>query len=180
MLKGVLVLALALPLAGCGALGNKDLDVPGTSLGSYHVVGHLTDSTCGPGALGSTSLWDFDVKLSRDGNVLYWLNGQDAIPGEIATDGTSFGFQTTVTVQAQAAGQGQAGCSVTRTDSAQGELDVEGQTDVPAFTGTLDFGYAADAAADCSSLVGVQGGLATLPCDMSYSLSAQRTSGPGS
>lgn len=176
----VAITVVALGLTGCGALGNKDAKIPGNLLGTYHVVGHLTESSCGPGALGSTDLWEFDVKLSRQGNALYWLNGHDVVAGQIAADGVSFGFQTTVSVQAEAAGKGRPGCSVVRTDSAQGKLDAQSNTDVPAFNGTLSFGYEADPSSDCSDLVGVPGGFAGLPCSMSYALSAQRTSGSGS
>jgi hypothetical protein len=166
-------------LLGCSDLvgGGKDAKIPGEPLGTFHVIGQLESSTCGPGALGATDLWEFDVRLSRDGGDLYWLNGAEAIPGRIAADGKSFAFDTRVAVQAIPAGKGQPGCTIVRNDSASGSLS-SATTDVASFSGRLRFGYSPQAGSDCGPLVGVDGGFAGLPCEMSYLLEAARTHGP--
>lgn len=170
-----LVLAASLAL-GCGNLG-KDAKIPGDELGTYHVIGRLETSTCGPGALGSSDLWEFDVKLSRDRGELYWLNGQDVVPGRVAADGVTFGFDTEVVIPVRDAGRGRLGCTVVRRDTAAGTLTVSG-AEVPSFAGRMRFGYTARESSDCSELVGVEGGFAFLPCEMSYDLTAVRTRAP--
>jgi hypothetical protein len=164
---------------GCSDIvgGGKDAKTPGEPLGTFHVIGQLESSSCGPGALGSSDLWEFDVRLSRDGNDLYWLNGAEAIPGRIAADGVSFAFDSRVAVDVIPAGKGHPGCMIVRSDTAQGELSSPG-IDVVSFTGRMRFGYAPSAASDCSSVVGVDGGFAILPCDMSYLVEAARTAAP--
>jgi hypothetical protein len=161
-----------------GCLGNgNDPKVPGEALGGYHVVGRLQQSTCGPGALGSTDVWEFDVRLSRDDRDLYWLNGREAILGQIAADGISFIFDTRVAIHLGEARAGRAGCSLSRVDQASGTLS-SADLEVLEFSGQLHFGYIADRDADCSDIVGVAGGLATLPCEIRYAIAASRTVRP--
>jgi hypothetical protein len=176
--RGVLWLSALLAL-GCSDVigGGKDAKIPGEPLGTFHVIGHLETSSCGPGALGSTDLWEFDVRLSRDGHDLYWLNGAEAIPGRIAADGVSFAFDTRVAVEAIAAGKGQPGCAIVRSDTANGSLS-SASTDVAAFSGRMRFGYMPSAGSDCGALVGVDGGFSSLPCEMSYLVDAVRTAPP--
>jgi hypothetical protein len=178
MRRSLLVFCATTALA-CSDLagGGKDAKIPGDALGTFHVIAALETSTCGPGALGSTDLWEFDVKLSRDGNDLYWLNGEEAIPGRIAADGTSFAFDTRAVVQAVPAGKGNPGCAIVRTDTANGALSST-TTDVASFTGRMRFGYMPQAGSDCTPVVGVEGGFAFLPCEMSYLVKAGRTELP--
>jgi hypothetical protein len=156
-----------------------DAKIPGDPLGSYHVVADLQGSTCGEGALGSKPRWEFDVKLSRQGSYLYWLNGREAISGTIASDGASFQFATRIKVEASEAGKGRAGCTIWRDDSAAGKFAGQG-TEVPGFTGSLSFAYAPEANSDCSEWLGVSGGFVGLPCQMSYGIQATRTAVPNS
>lgn len=169
-------MALLIALVPLGCSG-KNPKIPGNELGTYHVIGHLDTSTCGPGALGSTDLWEFDVKLSRDGQDLYWLNGQDVVPGRIAADGVSFAFDSRSVIQAEKPGQGKPGCTIVRTDTASGSLH-DPASGVTGFDGLMRFGYTTDPTSDCSALVGVPGGFEGLPCEMSYKVSATRTAGP--
>jgi hypothetical protein len=174
--RSALLLSLVLS-TGCGDLNGKDAKIPGEPLGTYHVVGSLDASTCGPGALGSSDVWEFDVKLSRDGNDLYWLNGQEAIYGRIAADGVTFAFDSRVEVPSVDPGPGYPGCVVVRTDTASGKLS-SASVDVTSFGGLLRFGYAPQAGSDCTPLVGVDGGFAGLPCEIGYDLAADRTETP--
>ncbi len=164
---------------GCSELvgGGKDAKIPGEPLGTFHVIGQLEASSCGPGAVGSSDVWEFDVRLSRDGADLYWLNGAEAIWGSVAADGTSFSFDTQVAVPAIEAGKGQPGCTIIRSDSASGSLSSP-SLDVRSFTGRLRFGYMPQGGSDCSPLMGVEGGFSMLPCEMSYLVEATRTAAP--
>jgi len=168
------VVLFACSMVGCN-FGRDDAKVPGDELGSYRVVATLESSSCGPGALGSKDLWEFDVKLSRDGNDLYWLNGKEVIPGTIASDDISFAFDSGVVVPVIPPGKGELGCSIKRTDTASGRLSSS-STDVTTFKGTMRYGFQPLQGGDCQGLIGVEGGFYALPCEMNYGMNATRTS----
>jgi len=171
-----LLAAWLVVVAGCNGNG-KDPKLPGDSLGTFRVAATLDSSSCGAGALGSSDVWEFDVGLSRRDQNLYWLNGEEAIPGSIAADGVSFAFDTRVAVVVEPAGKGRLGCTVWRSDQASGTLGAA-TTDVVSFDGRLRFQYAAQATSDCSELIGVEGGFLGLPCEMAYELSGARIAAP--
>jgi hypothetical protein len=170
------VCAILLLCTGCIGRG-QDAHEPGDRLGTFHVTSALKRDTCQAALLGVTNDWQFDVKLSRQADTLYWLNGEEAIPGAIAKDGTSFSFESGVEVPLAAAQGARPGCVITRADSASGALGSS-TTDVPSFQVELGFGYAVKPGSECSGWVGVQGGFASLPCTVSYSGSAKRTALP--
>jgi hypothetical protein len=112
-------------LGGCvapgGELGDENPKAPGEVLGLYAVAGTLGDDTCGAESLSAPSEWSFEVKLSRDGSTLYWLNGREAIVGEIDKSG-GFSFETHLS-QTVAERRGAAkGCTIVRRDRARGSL----------------------------------------------------------
>jgi hypothetical protein len=163
-----------------GCVGHaQDAHEPGDRLGTYHASGTLVSDSCQAAVLGVTKDWQFDVKLSRQTNTLYWLNGQEAIPGTIAMNGTSFGFQSGVEVTLQAPQGVQPGCVIERTDSASGTLSSN-SSDVKSFDVDMSFGYAVKSGTQCAGYVGVQDGFAALPCTVSFSMSALRTALPPS
>ena len=172
----LLLVSVLLFTPGCLEFGDgkKDAKIPGDELGVFQVVGKLDSSTCGPGALGSSDVWEFEVKLSRDDRDLYWLNGKTAIHGQIASDERTFAFDTRVEIEAAKPGPGSPGCVIQRSDSASGELDSAG-ADVQSFEGLLRFGFSPKAGGDCSPLIGVAEGFAALPCEMSYRLDGKRS-----
>ncbi|HMJ12595.1 MAG TPA: hypothetical protein VK524_14320 [Polyangiaceae bacterium] len=164
----------ALCLTGCWEMGRAgDAKIPGELLGDYSVKAELQNSTCGEGALGSQEEWQFDVRLSRKGSLLYWLNGREAISGNIAADGVSFAIETNVKVEALSPGRGRLGCTIWRSDRTSGKLMGQAE-DVPGFTGQLGFAYTPEGNSDCTELMGVAGGFAGLPCEMTYAYSAVR------
>jgi len=170
------VCAILLLCSGC--IGRaEDAHEPGDRLGTFHATGTLASDTCQAGLLGVTSNWAFDVKLSRQGDTIYWLNGQEAIPGSIAKDGVSFNFTSGVEVTLQAARGAQPGCVIARSDAAHGVLSSS-STDVPSFKVEMSFAYAAEPGSQCAGWVGVQGGFASLPCGVRYALTAERTALP--
>ena len=170
------VCAILVLCAGCVGRG-QDAHEPGDRLGTFHAEGALTNDTCQAPVLGVTAEWAFDVKLSRQGDTLYWLNGQEAIPGTIAPDGLAFSFDSGVEVTLQPAQGARPGCVVLRSDAASGVLGST-TSDVPTFSVDMSFGYAAKTGAECAGWVGVEGGFRALPCAVGYRLTATRTALP--
>ena len=163
-----------LVLLGCLDFGKvDDAKAPGDMLGTYQVSGKLGSSTCGDGALGAGQTWNFQVKLTRFANNIYWLNGQETLSGDIANDRRTFSIESRVEVPISAAGRGRPGCSVMRNDDAEGKLSDTG-TDVESFEGSLTFRYEATSGSDCSDWIGSQGAVDSLPCSIRYDLDAER------
>lgn len=162
---------------GCVAPGEQTLDdqdphQPGDALGSFSVTGKLGDDTCGAESLSAPATWSFQVKLSREGSTLYWLNGREAIVGDIDKRG-SFGFQTHIDLPLAEKHGAAKGCTMVRSDSASGALTGSESS----FTGKLSYAYAATADSDCSEFVTGTSGLPVgLPCSMTYALSGARVS----
>jgi hypothetical protein len=166
---------LILPLAGC--LNYRKVDdakAPGDLLGVYEVEGELSESSCGKGALGAADSWEFEVKLSRFEHDIYWLNGEETIVGDIASDDRSFTLVSSVEVQVSEPGRGAKGCRVARHDTAKGRLSDSG-TEVESFEGSLSFAYEAMKGSECDDWIGSAGAVSTLPCGMTYSLTAERS-----
>jgi hypothetical protein len=175
--RALCALFVATLCAGCVApedqpLDDQDPHQPGEALGAFSVTGKLGDDTCGADSLAAPSKWVFDVKLSREGSTLYWLNGREAITGDIDNHGR-FGFDTHIDLPISAEHGAYKGCTIVRTDSATGTL----ASDADAFTGTLSYSYAQSPSSDCSALPLGSGGLPlALPCSLAYGLSGARVS----
>jgi len=136
------------------------------------VTGKLGDDTCGADSLSAPAKWDFQVKLSREGSTLYWLNGREAIVGDIDKSG-HFAFETHLDLLLADARGAAKGCTVVRSDSASGSLDSAESS----FTGELSYAYAGTSDSDCSALpLGSDGLPLALPCSLTYSLSGDRVS----
>ncbi len=153
-----------------------DAKVPGDALGMYAVTGTLGEDTCGADGLGAPSTWEFAVRLSRDGSALYWLNGREAIVGEIDRRG-SFGFETHLDLPLQEPHGAAKGCTIVRRDAAQGALDASGDS----FEASLSFGYEQTANSDCSEWTSsghAQAAPQALPCRLDYALRGDRSSPP--
>ena len=164
-----------LTLAGCLNFRKvDDAKAPGDMLGMYDVSGKLSTSTCGEGALGAGNTWNFQVKLTRQANDIYWLNGQETLVGDIANDGRTFSIQSGVQVVVSQPGRGRPGCIINRRDDADGKLSDSGM-DVESFDGTLGFSYAVAKGSDCSEWIGTEGAVSVLPCSISYSLDGRRS-----
>jgi hypothetical protein len=172
----------ALALAGCAEMfGTDDPHKPGNELGVFHVAAIQQTNSCGAGALGSTASWEFDIELARgDQGQLFWSNGAQVIVGQIAGDGRSFTINSVVEVDMRTEETlGMPPCSLRRDDSATGVLDGEAN-DVPGFVGSMSFAFSPTVDSECSDLVppAEQPTFVTLPCSMSYQLSASRTEAP--
>lgn len=170
------VALVAFGSSGCLNFGKvDDAKIPGDLLGTYAVEGTLLDSSCGEGALGATDPWNFDVKLSRFHEDIYWINGRAVISGGIEPDGVTFSFSTRVEGEVVPPGRGQPGCVLSRSDRADGELSSK-TLDVESFEARLTFAFSAGEGSECEEWVGSPGFVAALPCSMTYDLTGLRTS----
>jgi hypothetical protein len=169
--------AVAAPLALAACFGGKDPLNPGTPLGTFHVEGKLADDSCGPSS-GAPADWPFDVKLSRDGSTLYWVQGQAPVSGQLdAQSHTTMKSTDTRTVHDANPRAGVGACTMTRDDA----LDMTLAPDEASFTGTLSYTFSATDGSDCADqLISGGGTFATLPCTTKYALTATRTALPTS
>lgn len=172
---GIGLIGLISGSTGCD-FGEGDAKIPGEHLGTFHIVARLSASTCGPGALGSQDVWEFDVQMSREDSEVFWLNGEEPVTGALAADGVSFAFDSSAQIQLIEPGPGYPGCAVIRTDRASGQLDST--EEVLGFAGKLGYGFVPAAGSDCTEALGVEGGFYALPCEIQYDMTATRTEGP--
>ena len=131
---------------------DHDAKTPGHLLGTYALSGPITRDSCGAELLGAPDPWSFQVKLSRFQRDLYWLNGREAIVGDIAADGSAFHFSTRVDVTISPGGPGKGGCVVSRFDTADGVLALEGDS-VTALEANLGFEYRPKDSAECLEIL---------------------------
>ena len=162
---------VAFAACGCVAPGEQELDdqdphQPGDELGSFAMTGKLGADDCGADALNAPQTWSFQVKLSRKGSTLYWLNGREAIVGDIDKSG-HFAFETHLDVPLAAKHGAAKGCTIVRRDLASGTLASSSD----ALTGKLTYAYVAASDSDCSEFItGTNGSPVALPCSMTYAL----------
>ena len=171
MRRAIAVVVLCSGLTSACEFGDGDAKVPGQALGSYEVTGRLKEDTCKAPALGVTDPWQFEVKLSRFERDLYWLNGREAIVGEIGDDDVSFRFETRVDIELVAPKGRAPGCTIERADVANGKLSSSDE-DVETFNGEMHFTYSQKDKSDCSAYDGE--GFAALPCAIGYAVGAVR------
>lgn len=174
MVARAIAFCLTVVAAACAPYDpDRDSKIPGELLGTYSVSGQLKADSCGAELLGAPNPWLFDLKLSRFERDLYWLNGREAIVGDIDADDSTFHFKTRIDVALTPAAKGAAGCTVSRYDQADGKLVAEGDT-VTSVTANLSFRYEAKSGAECLEIIGIPGGVQQLPCTLSYGLGGSR------
>lgn len=171
-----LALVAVTALTGCDQLfgdGTGDAHAPGTDLGSFNIIAIITQNTCGEGALGEQSPWQFTVRLERDPGIIYWNSGQAVIPGSILGDGVTFSVDSSAVQNMRDPNVvGPLPCSIARVDHADGVLDAATGA-VTSFSGTLTYTYAPTAGSTCDDLVQSSPPIvATLPCGFSYKMTA--------
>jgi hypothetical protein len=170
MRRSVIVLVCAAFLLRCSG---KDPYNPGTPLGVFHITGKLTANACAA-ADQVPDPWEFDVKLSRDGSTVYWIQGGLPVQGHLDTSShatlTSIG---TTEIRPADPKTGASGCTLQRADA----LDATFAGDpVNAFQGTLAYAFSPTSDSDCSDqLAQAGGGFSTLPCQVAYAVTAVKT-----
>lgn len=169
---GWMMLALA---AACGPHEpGHDAKTPGELLGTYAVSGRIARDDCGAELLGAANPWRFQIKLSRFQHDLYWLNGREAIVGDLDKDGTTFHFDTRVDVTVSAPARGKGGCIVSRRDRADGKLLAKAD-EISGLSADLRFEYSAKSDSECLEIIGITGGVQHLPCAIAYELTGELT-----
>jgi hypothetical protein len=173
----------AATLAACGA----DPRNPGAPLGTFHVTGTLVRTNCGavssmPALQGDVAsappIWEFDVRLGRQGSTLYWIQGDLPVSGTIQSSG-AVSMNSTSTFDVVPAGtRGVEPCALDRYDAL---VLLLGEAPVTQFTGSLAYTFAPSQGTVCSQALAAGGGsFDTLPCQIAYALTANRTVAPPS
>jgi hypothetical protein len=162
-------------LTSCGD-GEHDAKTPGEPIGRFAMTGALERDECQAPVLGVSDPWQFEMRLSRLGNDLYWLNGREAISGSLSGN-EDFDFDTRVDTVIERSRSGRPGCTLSRRDIAQGSLtpNADAASEIEA---EISFVYDVLPGSDCSSVVGVRGGFARLPCRVDFELTGTRLDPP--
>jgi hypothetical protein len=158
---------------GCGAASDEGRTL-GTDLGTFSVQAEQDLNECGPGAVGESARFAFDVELARADTELFW---DGRIGGRIGTD-LGFELEASVSVELRPARGEDAGCIILREDLISGVLSNDAAGEITAFSGEMRFDFAAQADSACTAEEQDQAQLPRLPCRMSYALSARRTRAP--
>jgi hypothetical protein len=148
------------------------LQQPGTQLGTFAVAGTLTTQSCGASMQSQIEdPWDFDVRLSRSNDVLFWLQAASPPLSGIVDPSGNVTITTTQSYDLSTNDAG-TGCSVLRTDTFIAAL---GTTAAPTdFSGTITYHYELADGAQCGGLLAGQ--FDVVPCDVAYDLTAKRSS----
>jgi hypothetical protein len=147
--------------------------MPGTALGDFATTGHIATNSCGT-TLGAPDPYTFTVQLSKDGTTLYWKYKDESnyVSGVLDSSNQAT-ITTSQTSNVDGTDAGAGPCTMARTDSAVVKLDSA--TSPAAFTGSLTYSFAAASGADCSDQLTSAGGTyQTLPCTISYTLTATK------
>ncbi len=150
--------------------------LPGTSEGTFSVTGTLGTNTCGSG-VNPNNPWDFSVYLSEDGSTFYMENtdGTNEVTGSLSAKTAT--LSATVTTNADASEAGAGTCDLTEVSSVT--LDLNSASSPTSFTGTATYTYSASSGVsssnNCTDQLASSGGpYTTLPCTVTYSLSASK------
>ena len=165
----------ALSVPGCFG---KDPYNPGESLGTFNVTGALVSTTCGT----TPNPWQFDVKLRHENNILYWVQGAGPISGQVDPTARAVMKATTSQTMREANERTRVpACVLTREDNLDVTLSpvttpVSDMTTATAFSGTLTYRFAPTEGSQCDDqLLDTGGDYAALPCEVKYTLSAQKS-----
>jgi hypothetical protein len=168
--RSCFVLLGGLTSAACAPPGEgREL---GDDLGTFRVAASEADNSCGPGVLGATPTFDFDVELASDALEIFW-NGQTA--GSL-DQRLRFDVRASVVVEGEDLGT-QPTCRLERRDHVWGTLR-DSETGIDGFTGTMTYDFRPALEAVCDDFDQEQAGVPVLPCQMRYELTAERTREP--
>ncbi len=165
LLAGVSLAAAALP--SC-----NDQALPGTVYGMYKVTGQTSANTCGA-ALEAPDPWVFDAQISKDGATLYWswMDGSSPLSGPLAASSATLTTSVEANVDATDAGLGP--CTMARADAI--DLVLGAGSPPPSFTGSISYSFTVPSGSTCTDQLTSAGGTyATLPCTISYAVTAAR------
>ena len=170
---------LALAALALAACTGKNPYAPGTTIGTFRLTGQRGAATCGDAA-DAPNPWTFDVRFSRDGATLYWLQNRAPVSGAVGADRkvhleTSDTRTSTVTLRK---GAPPVSCTVTRTDAFDAVLGPDeplgdaGTGGFSSLTGTLRYSFAADDPEACAAIGDPS--LSVMPCELVYAVSGSK------
>jgi hypothetical protein len=156
-----------------GCIGTDRLR-PGESIGAFSVTAKLVANTCGSVA---TDPWAFEIRLRHEGSTLYWVQGDAPVAGTV--DATAHAVLRTSVTQTLREGRADGKtkpCTLVRSDELDVRLRTRDLATLTAFAGDLRYRFAPTEESSCDEEVVASGGpYATLPCDVHYTLQAQRS-----
>jgi hypothetical protein len=168
------LLVAMVTLAALSACTGKDPFYPGTPLGTFHVVGTLRENSCGAGQ-AVPDPWEFDIRLARDHQLLYWIQGGPPVAGTLDAEGHASMHAVSInTVHDANPDAGVGACALERDDALDTTLGPDPTT---TFTGTLVYTFKVADGSDCADEL-TSGSFKALPCSASYNLVGTRTSAP--
>lgn len=167
---GLAVVVALASLTACS--GGKDPLNPGTPLGTFHVDSKLTKDTCS----GAPATWAFDVNLSKELGTIYWIQGGAPVSGVLdASAHVAMTATDTRKIHDADTRMGLGYCGLTRDDA----VDMTLAADLASFSGALSYRFSPSDNSDCSDQLEAAGGtFTTLPCQLSYDITATRTALP--
>lgn len=153
-----------LVLTACA--GNRDLREPGEKLGTFVVLGKLVGTTCGK----ADPTFRYEVRLSREADRLYWVQGSLPVSGTIdAASRVRMVASTESRVTPPDEVSGSPGCTLERVDTLAATLSGE---PVKSFAGAIVYRFDVKSG-DCANELASSGGdYAVLPCTMTYEVNA--------
>jgi hypothetical protein len=166
------LLGVAVAGAAWTVLDCSENPLPGTLLGTYAIVAQSQTNTCG---LAAPDPWTFDAELSQSGTTLYWSWMDGSAPlSNVMTTSSEATLLASEQVNVDGLPDGGLGpCTMERDDTLQVDL---GTGSPPAtFEGTVNYAFSAASGWDCADQLASAGGqYATLPCTITYSMTATR------
>jgi hypothetical protein len=166
------VLAAAAVGLGVMVLACSANPLPGTMLGTYAIVAQSQTNTCG---LAAPNPWTFDVEISQSGTTLYWswMDGSPLLSNAMSTPSqVTLLASEQVNVDGTADG-GLGPCTMERDDTLQ--IDLGSGSPPSSFEGTIGYAFSVPSGWNCADQLASAGGqYATIPCAISYAMTATR------
>jgi len=136
---------LPLFLGLLAGLGGCESSWPGTSAGTFRVVGSLVENTCGAGFPVLDTV-DFSVEVRDDAPMGYWrLPRQPLVVGSYRDDDGAFEFRRFASVVAWPADIDVVGCTLEQREVIRGNVTISEEGDGGTADGGVDGSTPADA-----------------------------------
>jgi hypothetical protein len=146
--------------------GTRDAREPGEALGTFVVTGKLVATTCGK----ADPTFRYEVRLSREGSTLYWLQGASPVSGSVDANAKLYMVAgAEAVVERPDTKAGIVGCTLHRTDTLAATLRGE---PISAFDGAIVYKFETRSGDCAAQLEGAGGDYAEFPCTMTYDVNA--------
>lgn len=139
----------------------------------FNITASLADTTCGTGVVDAEDSWDFQVRLSLDGETLTWYDVDTAETSQGTLSDGKFSVSAGNSYIVTDATEVSVGCSVRRHDKFSGDATLDDAFEIEALKGTLVLDYSEATGYNCDALIGDADGFEDLPCEIEYSFVAK-------